>query len=177
MGYVEKNLLPSEEIVYKAKIHWSIYISGYILIIIGLIIIGLTFLIKENINILNFNNMLSAGVIDFIIKYWITPYILGAIFIFTGSIKLIKAFILKISTELVVTTKRVIAKFGFIKRKTIELNHSKVESFIVNQNIFQRIFDSGTIIVQGTGGGKTPIPNIDSPLEFRSNAMEIVDRN
>jgi hypothetical protein len=25
MGYVENNLLPNEEIVYKAKIHWIIY--------------------------------------------------------------------------------------------------------------------------------------------------------
>ena len=176
MGYVEKNLLPNEEIVYKAKMHWSIYLSGFISILIGSAIIGVVFLMKDNINILELHNALSLKITDFIVKYWVMPYIIGGIFIFAGIVNLIKAFIFKISTELVITTKRVIAKFGFIKRNTTELSHNKVESFIVNQGIWQRILDSGTIIVQGTGGGKTPIPNIDSPLEFRSNAMEAIDR-
>ena len=35
MGYVEDNLLPNEEILYKAKIHWIIY-RGVILPIIFL---------------------------------------------------------------------------------------------------------------------------------------------
>ena len=140
MGYVEKNLLPNEEIVYKAKMHWSIYLSGFISILIGSAIIGVVFLMKDNINILELHNALSLKITDFIVKYWVMPYIIGGIFIFAGIVNLIKAFILKISTELVITTKRVIAKFGFIKRNTTELSHNKVESFIVNQGTWQRIF-------------------------------------
>ena len=102
---------------------------------------------------------------------------LGALLIIGGLIDLFKAFIFKISTELVVTTKRVIAKFGFIKRTTMELNHSKVESLSVDQSIIQRILNAGTISVHGTGGGKTPIPNIDNPLVFRTKAMETIDQN
>ena len=49
------------------------------------------------------------------------------------------------------------------------------ESFIVDQSIFGRIFGFGTIVVCGTGGGKTPIPNIDNPLEFRRQAMKVAD--
>ena len=37
MGYVENNLLPNEEIVYKAKIHWIIY-RGVILPILALLL-------------------------------------------------------------------------------------------------------------------------------------------
>ena len=44
----------------------------------------------------------------------------------------------------------------------------------VDQGILGRIFNFGTIIVNGTGGSKTPIPNIDSPLEFRRKAMEVL---
>ena len=64
---------------------------------------------------------------------------------------------------------------GFIRRNTIELNHSKVESINVHQGIFGRIFDFGTLVINGTGGGKTPIPSIDSPLDFRKNAMQAID--
>ena len=38
-----------------------------------------------------------------------------------------------------------------------------------------RIFDYGTLVVNGTGGGKTPVPSVESPLEFRRNAMEEID--
>ena len=88
---------------------------------------------------------------------------------------LIQAFITKVSTELAITTKRVIAKVGFIRRSTIELNHSKVESITVDQSILGRILDFGTLVINGTGGGKTPIPTVDSPLEFRRNAMQAID--
>ncbi|MFQ5964253.1 MAG: PH domain-containing protein, partial [Candidatus Scalinduaceae bacterium] len=179
MGYVEKNLMPSEEVVYKAKIHWSIYVRGIITVLIGAIIIMITLSAKGIIVLSKFNQNINIPheMIIFLVKYWICPFIFGGIFIIFGLINLIKSFIFKISTELVVTTKRVIAKFGFVKRDTIELNHNKVESFMVQQSIIQRILNSGTIIIQGTGGGKTPIPNIDDPLEFRNNAMGIIDKN
>lgn len=92
-----------------------------------------------------------------------------------GLFLLIKAWVQKFTTELAVTSKRVVAKTGLIRRNTIELNHSKVESFNVDQSILGRIFGFGTIIINGTGGGKTPIPNIDSPLEFRREAMQAID--
>jgi len=85
------------------------------------------------------------------------------------------ALIKRISTELAVTSKRVIAKFGFIRRNTVELNHSKVESFHVEQGVLGRILGFGTLHINGTGGGITPIPNISDPLGFRRRAMEAID--
>jgi hypothetical protein len=31
------------------------------------------------------------------------------------------------------------------------------------------------MVINGTGGGKTPIHNIEAPLEFRRQAMEAID--
>lgn len=101
----------------------------------------------------------------------------GVIFLFMGIFSLIRAFFVKISTELAITSKRVIAKVGLIRRNTVELNHSKVESFNVDQSILGRIFGYGTVIVNGTGGGKTPIPSIDAPLDFRRQAVETIDQS
>lgn len=150
MGYVTNNLMPDERVLHVGKIHWFVFVSGTVMLLIA---IGL------------FRADLEGDMVQ----------VFGAILFILAMINLINAFIFKISTELAITSKRVIAKVGFISRSTIELNHKKVESFIVDQSIFGRIFGFGTIVVCGTGGGKTPIPNIDNPLEFRRQAMKVAD--
>ena len=104
-----------------------------------------------------------------------TGPVLGLIVIIFGIASLLKAAIAKATTELAVTSKRVIAKFGLIRRNSIELNHQKVESFNVDQSILGRIFGFGTLVINGTGGGKTPIANIAAPLTFRKEAMQVID--
>ena len=89
--------------------------------------------------------------------------------------KLCKGMLYRMTTELVVTNNRRVAKVGCIKRRTAELNLPKVESINVHQNILDRILDSGTIIFNGSVIEATPIPNIDGPLRFRLNAMEAID--
>lgn len=76
------------------------------------------------------------------------------------------------STELAITNKRVIAKFGFISRNTVELKLDRVEGLRVNQGIFGRIFNYGTVVVSGTGVTQAPIPAIDRPLDFRRLCLE-----
>mgnify|MGYP004703232691 CR=1 FL=1 len=79
------------------------------------------------------------------------------------------------TTELAFTNKRVIAKFGFISRETIEMNINKVESIQVNQGILGRILDYGTLIISGAGTPKAPIPGISAPMSFRRAFMESQD--
>jgi len=151
VSYVENNLIPGEQVIYNAKVHWFIFVPGIFLFVIGIFLFNIQ---TEEI---------------------VLPLLGGMILIFVSIFSLISAFITRFSTELVVTSKRVIAKVGFIRRNTVELNHSKVESINVDQSIFGRMFDFGTLVINGTGGGKTPIPSIDSPLEFRKNAMQAID--
>jgi uncharacterized membrane protein YdbT with pleckstrin-like domain len=93
-----------------------------------------------------------------------------------GLIFLLVAFIRYKTTELAITNKRVIAKFGFISRKTIELNINKVESIQVNQGILGRIFDYGSLIISGAGNPQAPISGISNPMNFRRAFMETQDQ-
>jgi uncharacterized membrane protein YdbT with pleckstrin-like domain len=93
-----------------------------------------------------------------------------------GLILWIIAFIRYKTTEMAFTNKRVIAKFGFVSRQTIELNISKVESIQVNQGILGRIFNFGTLIVSGAGNPQAPIPGISDPMAFRRAFMESQDQ-
>lgn len=94
-----------------------------------------------------------------------------------GLILLLAAFIIYKSTELAITNKRIIAKYGFIMRDTVELPLKRVESIQVRQGIFGRIFGYGTVIVAGAGNPQAKIKNVRNPLAFRAvfNRMTMGD--
>ena len=75
------------------------------------------------------------------------------------------------STELAVTNRRVIAKFGFIRRQTFELNVDRVEGIQVDQGIAGRLFGYGTLRIAGAGNFD-PIPNVSSPIAFKKAVLE-----
>jgi uncharacterized membrane protein YdbT with pleckstrin-like domain len=117
----------------------------------------------------------GRGVVLFLVGVLLLIMYGDLLILLLGVVFLIYAVIKRSSTELAVTSKRVIVKTGLFSRKTMELNHTKVESFYVEQGIFGRIFGFGTVTVNGTGGGSVPVTFIDSPLEFRRKAMETID--
>jgi len=83
-----------------------------------------------------------------------------------------RAFIIFKSTELAITNKRVIAKFGFFSRRTIEINIQKIESLQVVQGLFGRMLDYGTLIIAGAGNPQAPITSISNPMNFRKAFIE-----
>ena len=84
------------------------------------------------------------------------------------------AFIRVKTTELALTNKRVIAKFGFISRDSVDLRLEKVESLSFSQDILGRIFNFGYIVINGAGN-KTPIPFISKPMEFKKAFENFLD--
>ncbi|OOS01001.1 hypothetical protein B0186_05050 [Canicola haemoglobinophilus] len=106
------------------------------------------------------------------VSWWsqLTRIILGIILlpVGIGLLFLIISFINVKTTELALTNKRIIAKFGFIRRSTVELRLEKIESIGVHQGVLGRMLGFGSVIVRGTGGTGAPIPFISNPLEFRN---------
>ena len=93
-----------------------------------------------------------------------------------GLFFLIAAWIAVRSTEIAITNRRVIAKFGFIKRDTVEINLDKVEALRVEQGFLGRMLNYGTIFISGAGTSVAPIANIADPLVFRRKFMEATNR-
>lgn len=98
------------------------------------------------------------------------PVLLFSIFSLT------KAFLFMLVTQLSVTTQRLVGKTGLIRRSTIALKHSQIETILVEQDRFGRLFNFGTVVVCGAGGVRTPIARIDHPLEFQRQALAAVER-
>lgn len=103
-----------------------------------------------------------AGVSEGWIKYLSIGLVLVAL------LRLAKAGIYKFSTEMAVTNRRVIAKFGLIQRASVEIPLLKIESVIIDQSVIDRILGSGSVAVRGTGTGMAPVRYIDNPIEFRN---------
>ena len=145
MGYVDTNLVANEKIVKIGKVHWGIYVPGAIWAAFGIL----------------FLTGAAAPI--------------GVLFLLLGAYLLLRAFFYAYSTELAITDKRVIAKFGLIRRQTVELLHSKMEGMTVDQGILGRILNFGTVVVNGTGSGRTPIRGVSQPLEFRKTALAEIE--
>jgi uncharacterized membrane protein YdbT with pleckstrin-like domain len=145
MGYVTENLLKGERVIERARIHWWAWGKGLAVIFLGFALAATD----------------AAG-------------LAGFLFLF-GLVLVVRGVILVLTTELAVTDRRVIAKFGLIRRRTVELLHQKVEGLTVDQSIFGRLLGFGTVVVNGTGSGRTPVPHITKPLEFRKSALETVE--
>jgi len=108
--------------------------------------------------------------------FWLIFLGLLTLVVVIGLAFLVWAWIRVRSTEIAITNKRIIAKFGFIKRHTVEINLDKVEALRVEQGVWGRILNFGTIFISGAGTSVAPIPDIADPLVFRRKFMEATDR-
>ena len=102
MSYTKRNLLPNEEVKYKATLHWIIFVPTILWLALGFV-------------------FEAAGIA------WV-PVII-ALYSFT------KAFLRKLGSEFMLTSKRVVLRQGIISRKTVEVLLAKCEGISVNQSI------------------------------------------
>lgn len=158
MSYVESQLLPGEQIRYRAHLHWVGFTGSFGVTALTVVLALVAWLapVKE-------------------LWYVVAPLALAAV------VMLVAAYITFKTSEFAVTDRRVIIKVGFIQRRTLETMLSKVEAVGVDQGLLGRLFRFGTITVTGTGGTHEQFPRIAAPLEFRKHvqaeAMGAEDRN
>ena len=88
-------------------------------------------------------------------------------FFFLSLVYFFVAFIVRKTSQFVVTNKRVVLKKGLIARTTTEMVLSKVESVDVKQGIVGRLLNYGRMTVVGSGGSRERFHLINAPLEFR----------
>ena len=72
-----------------------------------------------------------------------------------------------------VSDKRFFHSHGWVHRHAHEIVIGKVESILVEQNFWGRLFNYGTIKVSGTGAGTIVLPYIKRPIEFQRQVRAI----
>src|SRR5271165_5012133 len=163
MSYVSKILGPDEVVLHMGKLHWTIYIPGLVLTICSLaFMFGLVFLgspILDGLTQKEADKVIGAAIV-------VSPVALPAVLL------LISEFISRGTTEIAVTSRRLILKRGLVRRETMEMNLDKVESVRVSQSNIGRMLNYGTIDVRGSGAGIEGLRRVDSPLTLRSYIEE-----
>jgi uncharacterized membrane protein YdbT with pleckstrin-like domain len=142
MSYIDDNLVAGEKVMYRPHLHWVIYITA-VLALLFFIVAGLA---------------LTAGKNTTVIAW---------LFFVLAPLPLIRPYLLCRFSEFAVTDKRVLVKTGILNRHTLETLLTKVENISVDQSLWGRMFNYGTITVTGTGGTKEQFAGIAAPLEFR----------
>jgi uncharacterized membrane protein YdbT with pleckstrin-like domain len=147
MNYVQKVLQPGEAVAYTTTLHPLVYADAGLALLVSLLLLAVSL----------------KGM-------WATETGWAALgFLALAGLLALRAWIRRVTTELAITDRRVIFKTGVLRRHTLEMNLSKIESVGVFQSIFSRIFGYGRIEIKGTGQSFIPEPFISDPLGFRSH--------
>ena len=150
MSYVKHILQPGEDVLAVGRLHWIIYWPGLFWFLCS-------------------TGAFAAAVHFHSTNYpWMISVALTALFFLFGLLALSRAWWHAFTTEIAVTTHRVIYKRGFITRHTDEMNIDKIESVIVDQSILGRLLGYGTIDIRGTGAGMERLKRIAHAIELRN---------
>ncbi|MGB4100341.1 MAG: PH domain-containing protein [Alphaproteobacteria bacterium] len=148
--YVQETMMTGEDLVYEADLSWVVFLKPALLTAVLCLIAAL-------------------GIGDGAFLMWMLG--LGAALLGIGG-----AVIRRMTTEVAVTNRRIILKTGLIKRETMEQFLEKIDSIAVDQGVIDRLANSGTITVRGSGQSSSPVSDIDHPLQFRKMVNEQIER-
>ena len=152
MGYIDNNLMKDEQVVYRASLHWAIYLPAIEWAILGIVIA-----------------IIAASGQDLEDLY------IAAIFFFIlAVIALVRALLNKASSDFAVTNKRLILKEGIIARSTVELMLTKCEGVALDLGVLGRILGYGTLLTT-TGGVTNKFKKIKDPVIFRNYINNQID--
>jgi hypothetical protein len=161
VGYLERCLIPGEEVRFRAGLHWSVilrFILGSMLLDLAGAACLAAWVMRDQ------EDALRA----------LLP-VAGAVFLLMGTAVLVAGVVKRRSTEIVVTTRRVLIKTGILRRRTVELLLSKIESVDVTETVGGRMLGFGKVVLRGTGGTPETFDRIANPLEFRRQVQSQVD--
>lgn len=191
MLYVQQSLGPNEEILMGARFHWMYTLHAIMWIMLflafGIAIgyAGIWWDVSQQVRLLYPNLppeyfdqawhqvvVAQGGYLK--ILWGLHPLLrFGILGLFVlGLFFFAHMMIIKATTEIAVTSERIIYKKGLISRNVGELNIDRIEGVSVRQDFFGRIFNFGRILIRGMGVGEVLLPPIEAPIEFRRAIQE-----
>jgi uncharacterized membrane protein YdbT with pleckstrin-like domain len=177
MLYVQQSLAPDEELIHVGRFHWFYDVQAIMNIVWGLffaisILAGFVALeqyLPESVrNMLNTAPpALDASWLDLVRSLHPGIKLFALLIFLMGILKFAQMLVIKATTEIAVTTSRLIYKRGLVARAVGEMSIDRIEGVSVIQSFWGRIFDFGNIVVRGMGVGEIVFPPIARPLVFR----------
>ncbi len=191
MLYVQQSLGPDEQIIFGARFHliYTIKAVSWIIFgaVLGLLIAGGAIFLDVHGEVNQqyqdlptdlywqaFNRAVDDREGYFKILWALNPILrlsMLAMFLL-GILFFANMMLTRATTEIAVTTERLIYKRGLIARHVGEISVDRVEGVTVTQGIMGRILGYGRVIIRGMGVGEVTLPQIAEPIEFRRAVQE-----
>ena len=147
MGYVEKNLMPGEEILFRPSYHWVRFVPGLAGLAAGAAIA-----------------LFALAVGDFVVSLWV-----GLVAAVLGLAALLRRWLSDLFDEFAVTSLRVVRKTGLVTRDVRQVPLEKVQDLNIRANLWGRALAFGDVYVQTAGpDGTVVFPRIAHPEQFRN---------
>lgn len=154
MSYAEKNLAPGETIVYRARYHWIYYRTTLALLLLAAVF-GLWWWIA--------GSRLGAEATSSVFRNVALALLAAAVVHFL--IRRIRAA----ADEYVVTSRRVIRKYGLVAREIEQALIDRIQDVTVRQGIAGRLLGYGTVVLEtASETGRLVFPDIAEPEAFRN---------
>ena len=149
-SYIEASLMPGEQVVYNGRMSTWVMLPQAILAAMFI---------------------LSAFICLF--TGWFLPALYLAL---SAGVILLHAYLRYSTTEYALTNRRIVAKLGIIGRSTIDIDLRKAESIRIEQGIWGRIFNFGSIFVSGAGVPRAQLRSIDNPMQFHNAFLAVQEQ-
>lgn len=150
--YIQKTLLPDEKCVKDARFPWVYTVHALFLWVVCAL----------------FGYAAGQAFAQHLGEYRWYPAAAGFVF---GFWLFLMMMVTKWTTEIILTTTRLIYKRGFMMVRVVEVDIEQLASDRVEQSIWGRLFDYGSIHVRCIEADDIDLPEIAHPYEFR-NALE-----
>ena len=166
MGYVDRNLVPGETLLYRTRRHWLVLLGpafgGLLLLVPGMALLVEAIATGDSAGLVVGSATISSKMMA----------LAGAILLVAAIITFSYGVAKRNATEMAVTNRRVLVKTGMTSRRTLDLMLSRVESIGVEESTTGRLLGYGSVIVVGIGGTPEAFLMIAHPQEFRRAVQE-----
>lgn len=159
MAFPRKLLVPGEEIVVEAHPNWSVLVRP---VVIALVLIG--------------------GCIAGVLVWSSAPSVVDDVLAAIAALVVLWLGVEVIayrSRLLVITTTRVVYRWGVIRRTGREIPLDRVQDVTYHQSLLERVVGAGSLTVESAGAhGEEPFPDVRNPAGLQSliNQLIVGDR-
>ena len=167
MYYVQQSLGKNEELIHVGHFHWM-YTLGAIMNIVWGVVLCLMVLVGAYVFQIHAMGRPDEGFFSAVQNSHVGVRLAAFFCILYGLLGFARMMIIKITTEIAVTSNRLIYKRGLIARYVGEIAIDRIEGVNFLQGILGRMLNYGRVVVRGMGVGEVVLPPIADPVLFRT---------
>lgn len=167
MLYVQQSLGDNEELIHIGHFHWMYTVKAVMGIVWGVIACILVIWGAIYFQMHFGGGLYSRNIIGMIREVHPGVRLAAFFFFIMGLLRFAQMMVIKASTEIAVTSSRLVYKRGLVARQVGEMSIDRIEGVNVLQTIFGRVFNYGRVAVRGMGVGEVILPPMERPIAFR----------